>query len=946
MNSRYFSCLRAGFLIFACVLATPQFLLAQEREDEGKSAGDESWQIEQRQRWFEETRGLRGVANASALRSAAVAALKEERARQDSTQTLLGESWQEIGPSSMNMLSWIMGRVSGRLNAITPLPSDENTVYVGAAAGGVWKTTNGGQGWTSIFDQVGTLPIGAITLDPATPSTLWVGTGDKNGGGCAGYFGQGVFLSEDAGVSWSARNGSGPTSMPLSVVNAVAVQPTDSNVILVGGAGACDANGNLSGAGIYRSIDRGLSWSKVRNNNTEDILFVPGTATVYAGQNGLGVFKSIDGGLNWTSVSNGLGISGSRLRLAMAPSDSNVMYVLNESKLYRSGDAGASWTLQSNAACEGQCTYNQTLSVHATNPDTVLVGSIRFSKSTNAGVTLTPLTSTWGSSQTVHQDTHVLRWSLSNPDRFWVGSDGGIWRSDDGGSTFNNMNANINITQFYDIAVDPGDANIVFGGAQDNSSSGRRTSTVWNLTFASGDGFMNAIDENDPTIVFQTSYPSGGLPYIVRSTTGGAPGSFTRMLNSGLGSGSFPWVTPLATAGSQLFVASDEVYRANTLGNSWTQVSGSLGSSASVITTDMRGVLTPTYVGTSAGKIFFSADAGIASPVFSDVTGNYSGGRVSDIAMDPVNTQRVFLTRAGFGAARLYRSASGGTSWTAVGNGLPNVPANAVAIDPLDANRIFVGTDIGVYQSTDGGDNFTAFSAGLPLGLVVTDLEIDDIPHVLTAGTYSRGAWRLLLNGSAGNSAPTADFEATSKGLVATFSDLSIDLDGSIVAHNWDFGDGSAASTEANPQHAYPAPGSYTVLLQVTDDAAASSSFAKVVRINRPPVALTNGVALTDQSGAQGEQLLYTLEVPAGATNLHFETSGNVANQDADLYVSLNGQPLCQSAGPADEEVCNIANPQPGTWLATVDAYTALTNFTILGSFDAPVDLIFANGFD
>ena len=136
---------------------------------------------------------------------------------------------------------------------------------------------------------------------------------------------------------------------------------------------------------------------------------MPGTATVYAGQNGLGVFKSIDGGLNWTSASSGLGISGSRLRLAMAPSDNNVMYVLNEAKLYRSVDAGANWTLQNGNACEGQCTYNQTLSVHATNPDTVLVGSIRFAKSTNAGVTLTPLTSTWGTSQTVHQDTHVVR---------------------------------------------------------------------------------------------------------------------------------------------------------------------------------------------------------------------------------------------------------------------------------------------------------------------------------------------------------------------------------------------------------------------------------------------------------------------------------------------------------------------------------------------------------
>jgi PKD repeat protein len=325
-------------------------------------------------------------------------------------------------------------------------------------------------------------------------------------------------------------------------------------------------------------------------------------------------------------------------------------------------------------------------------------------------------------------------------------------------------------------------------------------------------------------------------------------------------------VTPLATAGSQLFVASDEVYRANTLGGSWTQVSGGLGSSASVITTDMRGMLTPTYVGTSAGKIFFSADAGIASPVFSDVTGNFSGGRVSDIAMDPVNAQRVFLTRAGFGAARLYRSTSGGTSWTAVGNGLPNVPANAVAIDPLDANRIFVGTDIGVYQSTDGGDNFTAFSAGLPLGLVVTDLEIDDLPHVLTAGTYSRGAWRLILNGSAGNSAPTADFEATANGLDVAFSDLSIDLDGSIVGHNWDFGDGSAASTEPNPQHTYPAPGSYTVLLQVTDDDAASSSFAKIVRINRAPVALTNGGGIDRPERRAGRA---TAVHPGGSSRSH-----------------------------------------------------------------------------
>ncbi|WP_324462878.1 PKD domain-containing protein [Dokdonella sp.] len=939
---------RMGWILLAGIAALSVLPARADRRDiEGEDEGDESWQIEQRQQWFEETRGLRDTADAALLRADAADALKRERSALDPLRIGEGEVWQELGPSSMDMIDWSMGRVSGRVNAITPLPGNDDTVYVGSAAGGVWKTTNAGQSWTALFDGVGTLPVGAITLDPVTPSTVWVGTGDKNGGGCAGYFGQGVYLSEDAGASWSARNGSAATAMPLSIVNAVAVQPTNSNVVLVGGAGTCSASGGLSGAGVYRSIDKGLSWTKVLNNNVEDMLFVPGSATVYAGLIGLGVQKSLDGGATWAAANTGITLSGSRLRLAMAPGDSNILYVLMESKIYRSGNGGASWTLQNSAACEGQCSYNQTINVHPTNPDTLLLGTIRAARSTNAGVSFTPLTTTWGSGQSVHQDTHVVRYSASNPDRFWIGSDGGIWRSDDGGNNYRNMNANINITQFYDVAVNPNDANIVFGGAQDNSSSGRRTSLLWNLTFASGDGFMNAFDENNPSIVFQTSYPSSNLPYIVRSFDGGSPGSFTRMPTTGLtASANFPWVTPLATAGSQLFVASDRVYRASTSGNNWTAISVSLNSAVSVITPRMLGTLTPTYVGTSGSQIHFSPDAGIPSPVFTNVTGNYPGGRVSDAAMDPIDTQRVFITRAGFGASRLYRSTTGGTSWSAVGSGLPNVPANSVVIDPLDSNRLFVGTDIGVYESIDGGDNFTASSAGLPLGIVVSDLEIDDVPHVLTAGTYSRGAWRMTLDGSIANSPPTADFDASSIGLDVSFSDRSLDIDGSIVTHMWDFGDGSPTSSAANPTHTYPAPGSYTVSLGVTDDGGLGGSYAKVLRFAAPPVPLVNGIALVNQHAAQNEQLFYTLDVPSGAVDLHFETSGNVANQDADLTIKFDGQVICQSAGAADEEACDFPSPAPGTYTAIVDAYTTLTNFTILGRYTAPVDVIFANGFD
>ena len=943
----------AGFLVLPAGAALASHEEAKHIEDlmdngaghEEGEGREESWQIEQRQLWFERTRGLRTNPDASRERAASVEALRQQRRSKDPAQELSGETWAPVGPSSMSMTDWIMGKVSGRLNAVTPVPGNEDTVYVGSAAGGVWKTTDAGANWTPVFDQVGTLPIGAVTLDPNNSNRVWVGTGDKNGGGCAGYFGQGVFVSEDAGASWTARNGTSGTDMPLSIVNAVAVQPTDSSVVLAGGAGTCGPTGALSGAGVFRSADGGLTWARVLSTNVEDLVFVPGTSTVYAGLINTGVSKSTDGGLTWTSVSTGLNPSGSRLRLAMSPSDSNTLYALIGTRLYRTTDGGTSWSQTNATACEGQCGYNLTLAVHPTDPSTILLGTIRHHRSTNGGTALTAMTSTWGTSQKVHQDTHVVRYSQTNPNRFWVGTDGGLWRTDDGGLSYVNMNSNLNITQFYDIAVHPNDVNIVFGGAQDNGSSGRRTSLQWGLTFASGDGFMNAVDPTTPSRVFQTSYPSGSLPNIVRSNANGSLGSFELMPRTGMtASSTFPWVTPMAVAGNLLFASSNTLYRTTTNGSTWTAVSPNMGSAASVVTPQLIGVLMPTYVGTSGGRIYFSPDASIPTPTFTNVTGDYPGGIVSDVAMDPTNAQRVFITRSGFGASRFYRSTTGGTTWTAAGAGLPNVPANSVAVDPLNTNRIFVATDIGVYESTDSGDNFSAYSAGLPLGVVVSDLEIDDAPHVLTAGTYSRGAWRVVLSNSS-NAPPTPDFVYSVNDRTATFDESSIDFDGSIASYSWDFGDASPAVTTADPSHTYATYGSFTAVLTVTDDDGASSSFSRVVRLFAPPTPLVNGVTVSGLSAAQNDELRYSLVVPPGATNLSFVTTGP-GTEDADLTIKLNDETLCESAGATANETCNIPNPPaPGTYLAIVLAYSPLTNQAITGSF-TPSDILFKNGFE
>ncbi|HET7843574.1 MAG TPA: PKD domain-containing protein [Xanthomonadales bacterium] len=914
-------------------------------EGYGREDGDESEEIEKRQRWFEETRGLRQAPDARRLRAQAADELRMQMLQTAGRHLASGETWVELGPSSMDMTGWIMGRVAGRINAIAPHPTDDTTVYVGSAAGGVWKTTNAGASWTPMFDQVGTLPIGAIAIEAATPENVWVGTGDKNGGGCAGYFGQGVYFSDNGGATWVAKNGAGASAMPLSIVNAVALSPTDPNVVLAGGAGACGATGTLSGPGVYRSTDRGATWAQVLSSNVEDIVFVPGTSTVFAGLIGQGVYKSTDGGATWNPSSSGITVTSPRLRLAMSASNPSVMYVLAGTRVFRSGDGGATWVQRTTSACEGQCTYNQTIAVHPTQPDTVLVGTIRPARSTDGGLTFTPLTTTWGTLQKVHQDTHVVLYSRNDPNRFWVGSDGGIWRTDNAGAAWSNMNANLNITQFYDIAVHPTDANIAFGGAQDNGSSGRRTSTQWGLTLASGDGFMNAFDETSPNIVFQTSYPQSSLPNIYRSTESGSNGSYANVPTTGLvASSSFPFLTPLAAAGNRLFVTSNILYRIPTTGSAWTAISPNLGSAASVISPEARGAVMPTYVGTSGGRIWASVDASAPSPVFTDVTGDYPGGRVADLAMDPLDSQRVYLARAAFGASRLYRSTTGGTTWVAIGAGLPNVPANTVAVDPLDANRVFVGTDIGVYESIDGGDNFTAFSTGLPLGIVVSDLEIDSVPHVLTAGTYSRGAWRTVLAGSTANSAPTADFTCAVAGLVATCTDTSLDIDGTIASRTWSFGDGTPDVTIANPTHTYATYGRYTVTLTVADDDAATGTYNRAVRIPAPPIPLTNGVAVNNQSAAQGDELTYTLVVPPGSTSVVFTTSGP-AGEDADLTVLFDGEPICDSAGATANETCTIPNPAAGTWTAVVLAYSALSNQSIVGTYTR-ADAVFASGFE
>ncbi|MGH3996423.1 MAG: PKD domain-containing protein, partial [Pseudonocardiaceae bacterium] len=365
---------------------------------------------------------------------------------------------------------------------------------------------------------------------------------------------------------------------------------------------------------------------------------------------------------------------------------------------------------------------------------------------------------------------------------------------------------------------------------------------------------------------------------------------------------------PAAVAGGYHFVGSTRVFRALASGSMcWTDISGVVSGTVRVITPLKVGSAVHTYAGTTAGAIYYSANA--AGTNLANVTGNYPGGSVSDIAIDPTNPSRVFVTRSAFGGSKLYRSTTAGGTWTAMGSGLPDIPASSVAIDPLNVSRIFVGTDVGVFESTGGGANYFAYSPGPPQGLVVSDLEIDNSPHMLTAGTYGRGAWQINL-GTTGNAAPVANYNHTINGLTVTFTDTSTDSDGTIAARNWNFGDGTS-STTANPSKAYGSAGTYQVALTVTDNASATNTLTKAITVTAGSSCSTGTAYSGSFSGANGQT-----QIQPNGTWYQSTTSGThigcldgPTGTDYDLYLDKwNGSAWAQvsaSTTSAPDETIN-----------------------------------------
>jgi photosystem II stability/assembly factor-like uncharacterized protein len=650
-----------------------------------------------------------------------------------SAPTFAGLRMRLIGPAF----------TSGRIVGIAVDPKDKNRYYVAAASGGVWKTINNGTTWTPVFDGEGSYSIGVVVLDPKNPLTVWVGTGENNSQRSVSY-GNGVYRSDDGGRSW--KNVGLKTS---EHIGRIAIDPRDSNTVYVA------AQGPLWGAGgergLYKTTDNGKTWNQIlkigENTGVTDVVIDPNNPdTLYAAAyqrrrhvftmiNGgpeSALYKSTDAGATWTKLTRGLPTSDmGRIGLAISPVDTNVIYATIEAAdkkggIFRSTDRGGNWERRNEF--DTTAMYYSQIYCDPKELDRIYVMNVFNMVSNDGGKTLTRL-----GERSKHVDNHVLWIDPDNTNHYLNGNDGGLYESYDRGATWDFVE-NLPITQFYDVTTDNAAPFYnVYGGTQDNFSVGgpARTRSASGITNADwfvtqgGDGFRSQVDPTDPNIVY-AEYQHGGLARFDKRT-GERVG-----IQPAIGRGEDPlrlnWDVPFIISPhlhTRLYFAANRLYRSDDRGDSWTTVSGELSRA---LDRDKLPVM---------GKVWgVDAVSKHASTAFY--------GNASALAESQKKEGLIYV---GSDDGLVQVTEDGGKNWRKIDK-FPGVPDMAyvsrIVTSNHDANTVYASfdnhwnADFAPYllKSTDAGRTWVSLKGDLPANGAVLAIAEDHVnPNLLFAGT-------------------------------------------------------------------------------------------------------------------------------------------------------------------------------------------------------------------
>ena len=709
--------------------------------------------------------------------------LSPDSALDVSSAAVSSTRWTLIGPEPTSTPDNVP-TVAGRVAALAVDPTNANVVYAGAAGGGVWKTTDGGVNWRPLTDAQPSLAVGSIAIDPSNHSTVYVGTGEENFSGDS-YYGAGILKSVNGGSSWTQIKG--PFVGPFSSsgydgggrIGAIAVEPGNSAVILAAVEMPIGFNTNLTA--VYRTEDGGTTWTAVLPPyQNPPPYFHYGTAVLFDPSNGNvayaalyydGVYKSLDAGKTWVHV-NGTGsnilpsTNVGRITLAIAPSSPTTLYAgIQDTStagllgLFKTTDGGANWVKLVNTPdyCGQQCWYDQAIAVAPTNPNEVFVGGAYGSfvyRSMDGGLHWTDVTQ-GANGFYLHVDMHSLAFS-SDSSVLYAGNDGGVWRASQPTATpvpWAELNDALAITEFYfSPSINPKDVTDSLGGTQDNGTQRYSGVLTWNLVVC-GDGGWTAIDPVTPSNVYSACQTNGG---VWKSTTGGVAGSWSDVVSGINQTDRMEFLPPLAIDplhAANLYFGTYRVYQTTNYAGNWIAISGDLTGNGGQITsiavapTDSNTV----YACTSDGwfAVTTNALAG-AGAVWNNryIEGIGQSPRyMTQVAVDPHISTTAYLTQSGFNGfngnfAHVARTTDGGLTWNDITGNLPNIPVNAIVIDPVLANTYYVATDIGVFRTQNGGASWSPLGAGLPR-VTVLGVTLHNPTRTLRASTHGRSMWDI-----------------------------------------------------------------------------------------------------------------------------------------------------------------------------------------------------------
>lgn len=669
------------------------------------------------------------------------------------------QPWEAVGPTN----------VGGRISDIEMYDDDYNTMFVGTATGGVFKTTDRGDTWIPIFDEASSLSIGDLALAPSDKNTIYVGTGEPNaGGGSITYDGFGVYKSSDGGNNW--------THIGLDNVGSIGrivVHPTNPSIVYVAAMGYLFEES--SSKGIYRSEDGGESWEKVLyistktggididiNPQNPDILYAAmwqrtrtTTGRDYGGPE-CGIYQTTDGGDNWTQLNNGLPSSNEgRIGLSICDSVPNIVYAIYADRsgdflgIYKTTNGGASWTASNDSGLSNSFSsygwWFGRISVDPTDPDIAYLIGFNLYRTTDGGASWTYV------SRGVHVDHHSLFVHPASNSYIVNGNDGGVYISYDYGDDFDHIK-DMPITQYYTCAFDFQNPERIYGGTQDNGTN--RTfygqNDGWSRILG-GDGFVVHIDPTDNRYIYGESQYGN----ISRSTNGGS--RFSSAVNGIYGSKN--WNTPFIldpNTPSTLYYGSNYVFKSTNRAQSWTAISGSLTNRT--ITTISKSELDDEllFVGTEDGRVYKTTNDG---GNWTRIDGDLPNRWVTSVLADPYDQDVVYATFSGYRyneyLPHVFKSEDQGNTWIDISSNLPEAPVNDILVDFMDPNILYLANDQSVFISRDGGGYWEILGQDLPL-VPILDLKIHEPSKTMLAATFGRSMFTYDLSTQITGSSHTA----------------------------------------------------------------------------------------------------------------------------------------------------------------------------------------------